>query len=288
MEWILAAIAVGVLAALLYWQLIIAEGAYLGRRVVTLLYDWSAHVYDRIKHFDSRYEQYFLARPITSALFSFPNPLVLDVATGTARLPRALFAEMGFRGQIVGLDLSRKMLEQAVEKTAPWADRITLIWDDASRLPFPADTFEAVACLEALEFMPDPDQVLAEMVRVLRPGGLLLTTNRIGKEARLMPGRTLSAEALEEKLQALTLEMVKIRVWQEDYDLVWALKPGICTPLGVRQVTALLRCPECGAKVTRESDHFRCNKGHVLPIAEDGIVELVRIRDAEAESVPVT
>lgn len=281
--WWIVGLIVGllVLIVFLYWQLIIAEGAYLGRRVVALLYDWSAHIYDRIKHFDAGYEQYFLARPLTSALFSFPNPLVLDVATGTARLPRTLFSEVGFRGQIVGLDFSRKMLKQAVDKTGRWRDRLMLIWDDASHLPFPSDTFEAVTCLEALEFMPDPDQVLAEMVRVLRPGGLFLSTNRIGKDARLMPGRTFTAEELEAKLHALSLEMVRVRIWQEDYDLVWALKPGVCTPLGVRQPETLLRCPRCDTPVTRSDHAFLCEQGHVIPIADDGIVDMIHVRAAD-------
>jgi ubiquinone/menaquinone biosynthesis C-methylase UbiE len=278
MWWIVGILALILVVAFLYWQLIIAEGAYLSRWIVALLYDWSAKVYDRIKHFDSGYEQYFLARPMTSALFSFPNPLVLDVATGTARLAHTLFHEVGFRGRIVGLDLSRKMLERAVEKTARWQDRIALLWDDASQLPFPSETFEAVACLEALEFMPNPDQVLGEMVRVLRPGGLFLTTNRIGTDAKLMPGRTFKAEQIEARLRNLSMEMIQVSPWQEDYDLVWAVKPGVCTPQPPRHIEDILRCPRCQGDVKRTGDAFRCAEGHNTPIAPDGIVELVRVR----------
>ena len=180
-------LAVIILGAFLYWQLILAEGAYMGRHIVALLYNWSANIYDRIKQFNTGYEQWFLARPLTNALFSFPNPIILDVATGTARLGRTLFPEVSFRGNIVGLDFSRKMLVQAEAKTRIWADRVNFIWQDASELPFPDNTFETVTCLEALEFMPDPDQVLAEMVRVLRPGGIFLTTNRIGKDTSGSP-----------------------------------------------------------------------------------------------------
>ncbi len=278
MWWILGIVALAILVALLYWQLIVAEGAYLGPRVVALLYDLSAHVYDRIKHFDSGYEQYFLAAPLTTALFSFPNPLVLDVATGTARMAHTLFHEVGFRGRVVGVDLSRKMLEQAVQKTARWKDRTLLLWDDASRLPFPADTFEAVTCLEALEFLPNPDGVLQEMVRVLRPGGLFLTTNRIGTDAKLMPGRTFTTEEIERKLQEFELEMIQVRPWQEDYDLVWAVKPGVCTPQTPRRVDDILRCPRCQSSVTRTEEAFRCDNGHSIPIASDGVVEMVRVR----------
>jgi ubiquinone/menaquinone biosynthesis C-methylase UbiE len=280
MVWALVVLAVLLIAVFLYWQLIIAEGAYMGRRIVALLYDWSAHVYDRIKHFDVGYEQWFLARPLTSALFSFPNPLILDVATGTARLPRTLFQEVGFRGRIIGLDLSRKMLEQAVVKTATWSNRIDYLWDDASRLPFPDETFEAVSCLEALEFMPDPEEVLTEMIRVLRPGGILLTTNRIGRDARLLPGRTYGQADFKELLQTLSLEMVQIRPWQEDYDLVWALKAGVCTPVKPRKLENVMLCPICRTGVSHHDDAFRCENHHIIPVAGDGIVELVKAEPA--------
>ncbi len=126
--------------------------------------------------------------------------------------------------------------------------------------------------------MPDPDEVLAEMVRVLPPAGFL-TTNRIGNDARLMPGRTFSSEALTEKLQALSLEMVQVRPWQVEYDLVWAVKPGVCTPGGPRPLESLLRCPKCRSAVTRRSDAMTCINGHTFSIADDGIVDLLHVGD---------
>lgn len=262
-------------ALLLYWQFILAEGAYLGRRAVTLLYDLSAKVYDRIKGYDIGYEQWFLSRPLSSALFAFPDPIVLDVATGTARLARTLLPEISFRGRFIGLDLSHKMLEQAAAHTQQWAKRVTLIWQDATDLPFPDDTFEAVTCLEALEFMPDPDQVMREMVRVLRPGGLFVTTNRVGKDARWLPGRTYSEQAFEEKLRGLALEMVKTRPWQEDYDLVWAVKPGVCAPLRARRLEDVLRCPICHQALRRQDGRvWACANTHEFPTSPEGIIEM--------------
>jgi len=280
MGWVLALVALVLLAAVLYWQLILAEGAYLGRRVVIALYNWSARVYDRIKSYDIGYEQWFLARPLSSALFAFPDPFILDVATGTARLARTLFREVGFRGRLVGLDLSRGMLEQAALKTHSWSDRMMLVWQDASTLPFADNTFEAVACLEALEFVPDADAVLREMVRVLRPGGIFLTTNRIGKDARWLPGRTQSESEFEARLKALSLEMVKTRPWQEDYDLIWALKPGVCAPLNLRRLQETLRCPICHTKLTCEPDRWSCESGHNGRIAPDGIIEMTKIQSS--------
>ncbi len=270
----------GGVAAFLYWQLIIAEGAYLGRRVVTWLYDASAHAYDNIKAFQPTYEEMLLARPLRQklALSGFTDPLVLDVATGTARLPYGLFRYTQYPGRVIGLDLSRKMLVEALPKCQPWADRLTFIWQDASELPFPDDIFDAVACLEALEFMPDPDRVLRELARVLRPGGILLTTNRIGKTARWMPGRTHSAQALEEKLQALEMEMIRIRPWQVDYEMVWAIKPGVRRAVGLRALDEVLRCPRCHAPVSRDGDRYGCEQGHAFAVSAEGILEMASVR----------
>ncbi len=298
MVWLGVILGLVLLGILLYWQLVIAEGAYLGRRVVTYLYDVYANAYDNIKGFDTYYEQSLLGLPLSRSLSMIPDPLVLDVATGTARLPRALFGQpdgqrgTGFHGRVIGLDLSRKMLRQGVHRTRPWADQITFIWQDASNLPFPDDTFDAVACMEALEFMPDPLGVLAELVRVLRPGGTLLTSNRIGRDARFMPGRTFSPHEFESHLGTLPLEMIRTQPWQVDYDLIWAVKQGIPGPRGMRCLEEILRCPRCDAAMRRTpqsetvseqkekrdvpSKHqsFTCENGHRYPIARDCVIEL--------------
>ncbi len=260
---------------LLYWLLILTEGAYLGRRTVTWLYDRSAHVYDRIKSYEPEYERHFLSVPLSRKLAMVPDPLVLDVATGTARLPRALFAQTGYRGRVIGLDLSRRMLEQAVKATQPWAERIIFLHQDAAQLPFPNETFDAVTCLEALEFMPCPDDTLRELVRVLRDGGALLITNRIGADARWLPGRTCSSADFEIKLRQLGLEMIRVQPWQEDYDLVWATKPGVLRPSFPRRWEDVLRCPICGQPLERQAAQLTCAAGHIYTIA-DGIVELTK------------
>ncbi|RME33419.1 MAG: methyltransferase domain-containing protein [Thermoflexia bacterium] len=246
MTWVWVVLGLLVLGGLVYWQLGIAEGTYLGPRVVAWLYDLVAPAYDRIKGFDAEMEQWYLGLPLALALDNLPAPLVLDVGCGTARLARALFFQPRFRGRVVGVDLSRRMLARAVQETGPWADRVTFIRRDARSLPFPNDTFDAVASLEMLEFTPDPRGVVRELVRVLRPGGILLVSNRIGTEARLMPGRAFPTEDFVAFLQTLPLERVHVQPWQVYYDLVWARKAGRPTGGGVRPLGEILRCPECG------------------------------------------
>ncbi len=262
---------------LLYWQLVIAEGTYLGPRVVTLLYDWSAHAYERIKQFDVGDEQWFLGLPLARALELIPAPLVLDVATGSGRLPLALLRQPPFEGRVIGLDLSRNMLREAIKHTAQFADRLTYIWQDARNLPFDDDTFDAVTCLEALEFTPNPRTVVAELVRVLRPGGVLLVTNRIGPDARLLPGRAIPRDKFGKMLHEFPLEAIKVQRWQVEYDLMWALKAGEPRGGGVRPLPEILRCPGCGGRLSREAQAFRCaDCVRVYPIADDGVIEMAR------------
>lgn len=212
-------------AAGAYWLFILTEGAYLGKKVVIALYDWGASSYDRIKNVHPSDDAVFLAQPLLAALKGVQSPLVLDVATGTGRLPLALLRQWDYRGRIVGLDLSQRMLNMARRRTYAQHHRVGLVAQNAMALPFPNERFDAVTCIEALEFLPEPLEALAEMVRVLRPGGELLITNRVGTDALFFPGRAYRPHTLEDRLRALGLFGVETRRWQVHYDLVQAQKP---------------------------------------------------------------
>jgi SAM-dependent methyltransferase len=203
--------------------------------------------------------------------------LVLDVATGTGRLPRALLRQPIFDGRVIGLDLSRRMLHQAVQRTVQFKDRLTYIWQDARNLPFDDGVFDGVVCLEALEFTPNPREVLAELVRVLRPGGVLLTSNRVGRDAKFLPGRAFPREEFEQMLHQFPLEDVKVRRWQQDYDLAWAVKSGVPRGGGVRPLPEILCCPACNGRVERVERGFQCRGcDRVYPIAKDEVIEMAR------------
>jgi ubiquinone/menaquinone biosynthesis C-methylase UbiE len=271
--------AVLVSSALVWWLLITTEGVYLGRRMVIWLYDLYARRYDRIKQYNPAWESATLGRPILRALLDVPAPMILDVATGTARLPLALFGQPAFNGYVIGLDYSRRMLAVAAEKLASIGHRAELIYQHAQKLPFDDATFDAVTCLEALEFMPNPDAVIGELVRVARPGALILITNRKGIEARLMPGKTQPRDALYAKLyDKFGLEEVAITAWQADYEQVWAFKPGDLIPAPDHGLEVLLRCPGCGQRTLARTDdsppRLICAECAArIPIGADGVVE---------------
>jgi ubiquinone/menaquinone biosynthesis C-methylase UbiE len=273
--WIVVALAIVVVGLILYWLLVITEGTYLGQPIVTWLYDITARRYDNIKQYDSNIESDFLGEPLVTALRDEPSPLILDVGTGTGRLPLTVFEQPGFQGRIIAIDHSRTMLRIAAGKLQPYASRLTLIWQDAMRLPFLDNTFDAVTCMEVLEFTPDPEQVLREAVRVLRPGGLLLTTRRSGFDAKLIPGKTYSHDAFVVLLTTLGLIEVRLGRWQMDYDLAWGMLPGR-GERGPRSPLEILHCPACGTTSWRdEAETLHCeNCGSSYPV-QYSIIELI-------------
>jgi len=221
-------IALLILAAAAYYLLIITEGTYLGTRIVVLLYDWVAYKYDRMKKLRPVYESFFLGIPLAEALREVPHPRVLDVATGTGRLPRALGAEWDGRGLIVGVDRSERMV--ALAQKATQGPGVFFLRADAERLCFAEASFDAVTCLEALEFVTKPRRAIHEMYRVLKPGGIALVSNRVGPDAWLFPGRAAGRGRLEKLLREEGFEHVTTRRWQVHYDLIWACKG---TPQGI-------------------------------------------------------
>jgi ubiquinone/menaquinone biosynthesis C-methylase UbiE len=99
---------------------------------------------------------------------------VLDVACGPGTVTRLAAQRVGPQGSVTGCDLSPAMLELArskssLENSAP----ITYVECPADALGVPNDVIDLVTCQQGLQFFPDRDAALAEMHRVLRPGGKL-------------------------------------------------------------------------------------------------------------------
>jgi len=207
----------------LYWALVVTEGAYLGRRVVGLLYDWTPGYYDRVKAITWREDREWLIAPLLRRLQAVPCPRVLDVGTGTGRFPAALLADDGFRGWVWGVDISAGMLGRARERLLPLQVRLCLVQQDAEQLPFGDEAFHAVVCLETIEFTPQPERTIDELVRVLKPGGTLLMSNRVAW-ARWFPGRVYDDDELADLLATYPLRELQIHSWNSFYDLVWVHK----------------------------------------------------------------
>lgn len=97
--------------------------------------------------------------------------LVLDVATGTAGVALQLARRTPAR--IVGIDISEPMLGRGRENVASAGagGRVQLLAGRAEELPFPDETFDALTFTYLLRYVADPAATLAELARVVKPGG---------------------------------------------------------------------------------------------------------------------
>lgn len=114
--------------------------------------------------------------PQESAIFrgyGLPDALdILDVGCGTGEITARL-AELYARATLVGVDLIARHLDVARERCATFGGRVAFREADAFALPFADAAFDLVVCRHMLQAVPSPDAAMAEMVRVLRPGGRL-------------------------------------------------------------------------------------------------------------------
>ncbi|MEO7912990.1 MAG: class I SAM-dependent methyltransferase [Roseiflexaceae bacterium] len=224
---VLGLLATVALLVFLYWLIVVGEGTYLGRYAVRLIYQLGAGVYDQARDNVTASDEVLLLPLLRAALVGIAGPRVLDVATGTARVPLLLAAQPWFDGSIDGIDLTPAMLARAQAKLdgAGLAARVVLRQGDAGRLPWPQASFDLVISLEALEFFPRPRRALAEMARVLKPGGALIVSKYPDVWARVMPFKGLTRRGMTRQLGRLGLADITIREWQPGhYELVTARK----------------------------------------------------------------
>lgn len=102
-----------------------------------------------------------------------PAGAILDVCTGTGDLALAYAAKCGPAVKIVASDFCRPMLDRGIEKSARAGKQIEWIEADALALPFPTASFDLVTVAFGLRNITDTTQGLAEMARMLGPGGRL-------------------------------------------------------------------------------------------------------------------
>ncbi len=142
------------------------------QRTITQMFDDISSHYDPLNHLLSfGIDKSWRRR--TSKQVSKQHPsAILDVATGTADLAIRLASDNP-QAQITGIDLSEKMLHIGEEKVASrnLGGRIRLCLGDATHLPYPDDSFDAVTVAFGVRNFSDLEAGLREMERVCRPSG---------------------------------------------------------------------------------------------------------------------
>lgn len=283
MNWILGIAILVIFGFILDREIYFYEGVHLGPRVQAWLYDRWAKKYDAGKHESQQRDGEMLIQPLLNALQNVPQPFILDFATGTGRLSYALLRHLDFKGHIIALDLSQGMLEQAAAKISSVS--ATLSPDSAGKvptvellrhlslpLPFPDASFDVVCALEVLELFPNMEKPLAEFSRVLRPGGVLLTSR--GTEESGRKAKVKSKAAFGALLTKNNFANLQITPWWKLFDRVIARKNGSSQPVGARTLTDILRCARCGQpQWKKESDTLSCEKcGGNLFVTKENIV----------------
>ena len=99
---------------------------------------------------------------------------VLDVAAGSGDLALEFSRRAGASGEVWLTDVNRAMLERGRDRLLDRGRPLPAVQCDAERLPFPSDYFDCVSVAFGLRNMTRKDAALAEMRRVLKPGGRLL------------------------------------------------------------------------------------------------------------------
>ena len=113
---------------------------------------------------------------------------VLDIASGRGAVVLPAAERVGPGGEVVGVDLADAMVHATSEEAARRGLKARVSVMDAEALTFPSESFNFVICGFGIMFFPDQDRGLAQMRRVLRPGGCLaLSTRRIAQGADLHP-----------------------------------------------------------------------------------------------------
>jgi SAM-dependent methyltransferase len=113
---------------------------------------------------------------------------VLDIASGRGAVLFPAAERVSAGGEVVGVDLADAMVHATSEEAARRGLKARVSVMDAEELTFPDEVFDFVTCGFGIMFFPDQDRGLAQMRRVLKPGGrLALSTWRVAQGADLQP-----------------------------------------------------------------------------------------------------
>lgn len=167
----------------------------------------------------------------------------LDVGCGAGHWGRTVLRHLPPTATMVGLDREASFLAmaRAQAQAQGLAERLSLVEGTVEALPFDDDRFDLVTCQMVLIHVPDPEAALSEMIRVTRPGGLVVVVepdNRAGNLALLNAEPAL----LDDEIASLVLlQLVCERGKQqlgEGNGSIGGLLPGLLRAAGLHEIRA--------------------------------------------------
>lgn len=110
-------------------------------------------------------------KELLSRILDRPDLAVLDVGCGTGELSSRIVEEFSLRS-VIGIDLAEPHIRLAQNRYRSLGG-LSFVVGDATALPFEDNRFDVAICRHMLQAVPDPPAVLREMIRVVKPGGIL-------------------------------------------------------------------------------------------------------------------
>ena len=178
-------------------------------------------------YYDKVYHKFLSdAHRRTAAAAAAAGPEILEVGVGTG----LVLPYYPPNTRVVGVDLSEDMLRRAQEKVqgTPLPHVAFVAAMDACRLGFPDGAFNAVAVPFVITLVPDPERALDEFARVLRPGGEIVISSKLGEDAGL---QARLGEAIAPLMKSLGwsshFKISRVKAWAQrrgDFDVL-AVEP---------------------------------------------------------------
>lgn len=171
--------------------------------------EWNA---ETAQWYADKYGEYATNRLAVEALELAPDAVILDIGCGTGSALRHL-ADRVPRGTLVGVDPISRMIEIAEERARahPQGHRIEFREAPAERLPFDAATADWVFAFDSIDHWRDREAGLAEVRRVLGPGGRFAVVKDGG-----LPGGATARQELARELRRAGFEVLHERGLTED------------------------------------------------------------------------
>lgn len=171
------------------------------------IFDASAAQYDREMAFNEK----LLFGDGRAWACSQARGQVLEIAIGTGRNLPFYPASV----EITGIEISPAMLEIARQRVQSLGRQVELVVGDAQALPFPDQRFDTVVCTLSLCCIPDERQAIAEVLRVLRPGGRFVALEHVRSPNPIIRG-------LERLLDSYTVRTQADHLLREPVETVQA------------------------------------------------------------------